>query len=338
MVRMNDQLQQPRISTQEKVVYSSRPGPVADARRPATGPSIFSPFVIREILKNALMHLSIVARVRKRIHSVQNSPVEEIERQHRLIWSAYVSALDAVGGLTRVQGARILEIGPGPILANGVRFIAHGAATYTALERYDLFRRDEAVRSAYTGLITALPEPMRNRCAGLVNQAVERPLFDGRIVTKNLTVEEAAAQLPHMSFDVILSHNVLEHVQDLNATLTNMKTLLAPQAIMIHRVDVSTHTDRADVHPLWQLTIPDFVWAMMYSRRAYPNRVRPATYRALATQLGLETAHYQATTRLSDDRVEAIRSRLTRRHASLPLDDLSTLDFLWILRSADRPE
>ncbi|MGI0149196.1 MAG: hypothetical protein ACREDF_06665, partial [Thermoplasmata archaeon] len=121
-----------------------------------------------------------------------------------------------------------------------------------------------------------------------------------------------------------------EHVEDLGVTLANMKTLLHPSGFMVHRVDVSTHTVRTDIHPLWQLTVPDTVWRMMYSVRAYPNRVRPATYREIAARLGLETLHYGVTTRIPEPSMEAIRPRLRARYAALPFDDLSTLDFVWV--------
>lgn len=307
-------------------------------KRPNTtaGPSLYGPFVVGEILRNTLMHIPLASRLRKRAYSVQKDAVMEVERQKELMWNNYALALDAVGGLSRIDGASVLEVGPGPILATGVLFIAHGAAAYHAIDRYDVFRRDQPVRCAYGDLIAALPERLRKRCDGLVNPVVGSRLFDGRIVTGTLTIEEAAAQLPRGSFHLIVSHNVLEHVQDLRATLESMKTLLAPGGVMVHRVDVSTHTLRAGVHPLWQLTVPDLLWALMYSARAYPNRLRPTTYWEFAACLGLETLHYRATGRVSNDSVESVRKHLLGRFASLPVDDLSTLDFVWVARIAGR--
>jgi hypothetical protein len=93
----------------------------------------------------------------------------------------------------------ILEIGPGPILANGIRFIAAGAASYTALERYNLFRTDEAVRSVYLDLIDSLPPEERKRCEGLIGDNSNTSAFDQRIQMKKLCIEEASHVLAEAS-------------------------------------------------------------------------------------------------------------------------------------------
>jgi hypothetical protein len=69
----------------------------------------------------------------------------------------------------------------------------------------------------------------------------------------------------------------------------------------------------------------------MYSARAYPNRLRPGTYRQLASELALQTLHYETTTRLTDADVDRIRPWLTERYAATPADDLATLDFVWLV-------
>jgi hypothetical protein len=108
---------------------------------------------------------------------------------------------------------------------------------------------------------------------------------------------------------------------------------------MVHRVDVSTHA------PAWvggqvmdQLTFPDWLWRAMYSRRAYPNRVRPGEYRRLAGEAGLESARFEVTGQVSREEVERFRPRLARRFRDCAWEDLATADFLWVLRHGPRVE
>ena len=70
---------------------------------------------------------------------------------------------------------------------------------------------------------------------------------------------------------------------------------------------------------------------MMYSKRGAPNRLRPTSFRELAQAQGLRTLGYETTTRLDESAVEECRARLLPRYRALPADDLSTLDFLWII-------
>ncbi len=288
-------------------------------------------FVTREIMKNALMHVPLLSRLRKRLYSMQNVPATEIERQQAQIWSTYRSALESAGILDRLAGRDVLEIGPGPILSTGVRLISRGAASYTGIDRFDLLRTDREVRSSYRDLIAGLDPVERERCQGLILPDDRGPVFDGRMRTEVLSIEEAAMRLPSAGFDLILSYNVLEHVDDVRSALENMKLLMRTSGLMIHRVDVSSHIERTDIHPLWQLTVPGPLWRLMYSVRASPNRVRPAEFLETAARLGLRTVSYEPTTMLSVSSVEEIRPRLRAEYRSSPIEDLRTLDFVWIL-------
>lgn len=283
-----------------------------------------------EIVKNMLMAVPTVSYLRKRRYAIQNDPVDELRRQETLCWRVYTSSLVNVNLDKFILGAKVLEVGPGPILGNAIRFIASGAVLYLGIERYPLFRTDRSVRRAYRDLIMGFEAEQQKRCLTLVCPDGQESLFDERVQVKVITLEQASEAFSPGSFDLIVSFNVMEHIDDLESALVNMYHLLRQGGLMIHRVDVGTHTDRSEIHPLWQLTVPDHLWHAMYSRRAYPNRRRPSEYLRLAEQVGLKTVSYEVTNSLPEVEVEKMRPRLQSRFRSCLLGDLAILDFVWV--------
>jgi SAM-dependent methyltransferase len=293
--------------------------------------SLGKSWILREIAKNLAMHFEPIARIRKRVFAAQNNPHVLIGEYFDLQWQTYRRSL--LDSKLNVDRANILELGTGPILANGVRFIAEGAASYTALERFDVLRQDVEVRQAYRELIKRLPPEQQQRCRGLLCDAGAPRLFDSRIKCLVTKIEEAVAKVESAKWDFVFSFDVLEHVDDLFSALRSIRSLLKPGGVMIHRVDVGAHNVNSNVHRLAHLTVSDSVWRMVSSRRAICNRFRPQEFRAVADRLGFETLCFVPTTMLAREDIEKIRPRLWKRFADAPLDDLATLDFIWVARS-----
>ena len=287
-------------------------------------------WVAQQVLKNLLMHIEPIAYLRKRLASRQNDPLSIVGSYFDFQWQIY---RDAISGVTlSVNGANVLEVGPGPILANGIHFIAEGAASYTALDRFDLLRRDHEVKHAYREMIGRLPREQQERCRGLITEGDDRKLFNDRIQSVIGKVEEADRKLGTGRWDFLVSFDVLEHVDDLEATFRNFRKLLKPGGIMVHRVDVGAHNVAPDVHRLAHLAFSDRAWRAIASKRAICNRFRPSEFRVAAETAGFETLSFEATTRLTPEEVTGIRPRLSSKFARCSLEDLAILDFVWIAR------
>jgi SAM-dependent methyltransferase len=287
-------------------------------------------WVAREAAKNLLMRSKFLAYLRKRTYSRQNLPSTCVGSYFDVQWQTYCRALADLD--LSIDGASILELGSGPILANGVRFIAAGAASYTGLDRFDLLRRDQGVIRSYRELIGTFPEVQRQRCRGLVLDGAETStgkLFDPRIQTLVAKIEDVSAQVGTRRWDIILSFDVLEHVDDPAAALRSIRNLLSPAGVMIHRVDVGAHNMPPHVHRLAHLTFSDRMWDMITSQRAICNRYRPSEFRSIADALGFETLRFEPTTLLAPDEVAPMRTRLWKRFAHSSFEDLAILDFLW---------
>jgi SAM-dependent methyltransferase len=286
-------------------------------------------WVLRQVLMNLLMQISPVVYLRKRLFSRQNNPLARIGLNDGQ-WQAYRDAI--ADAKLAVEGADILEIGPGPILANGVRFIAEGAKSYTALDRFDLLRRDPEVKQAYRELIALLPYEQQQRCPGLIAEQ-NGALFDQRIKSIVAKIEDALEKVGLGQLDFIVSFDVLEHVDDLATTMRTIRRLLRPGGVMIHRVDVTVHNAPSGIHRLAHLTFSESTWQLISSNRAVCNRIRPSEFLAVAERQGFETLHFQPTRTLTPESIAAIRPKLSDKFARCAFDDLAVLDFVWIARS-----
>ncbi len=288
-------------------------------------------WVVQQVLKNLLMHIEPVVHLRKRLSSRQNDPLVSVGSYFDSQWRTYRNAIVSLN--LSVHAANVLEIGPGPILANGIRFIAEGAASYTALDRFDLLRRDREVRRAYRELIGRLSCEQQRRCLGLITDGRDGRLFDSRIQSVVAKIEEGAGKLGLGKWDFVVSFDVLEHVDDLVATMRTVRDLLKPGGVMVHRVDVGAHNVTADVHRLSHLAFSDWAWRMISSKRAICNRFRPSEFLRAAESLGFETVQYERTTLLCPETVASIRPRLWKKFANCSFEDLATVDFVWIAKS-----
>jgi len=288
-------------------------------------------YMMREVAKNMLMCVPGVTAIRKRIFSRENDPLEKVFDHHGTQWRLFKKALEISG--VELSGSDVIELGSGPVLGNAIYFIANGAASYTACDRYNLLRTDKAVKNAYRELIGRLPIEQRERCQRLVAPDSSSHVFDSRVRSVVTMVEELGSGLPASGYDLVVSFNMLELVNDVGRALSGVRHILKPGGVMIHRVDLSNHGACDAVHSLAHLTVPRPIWLLMGSRRALPNRVRPSEFLAIADKLGFCTLQYEVTTRLDEAQVDDARAHLLREFADCAVEDLATLDFVWVARS-----
>lgn len=250
-------------------------------------------------------------------------------------------------GLTpeRLDGARILELGPGDTLGVALRLVARGARQVVCLDRFVTARDPGQQRRIHSALREAMPAEERERLAGVV--APDGGLVPGQaaIVLIEGTGVEQADRVVSGPFDAIISRAVLAHVWDLDLAFAVMDRLLAPGGLMIHKIDLSDHLlfSEADHNPLTFLTVSDLVWDQMRSQTGLPNRALVDYYRAKLAELGYEAellatkvtgrsddlpspvpaAEISAEARSAASLIEQIRPKLLRRFRGLPDEDLA---------------
>jgi len=183
-----------------------------------------------------------------------------------------------------IRGKHILEIGPGDNLGAGLLFLAKGAASYLAVDRFfagtDERRNEIIYRRLYDGLSEKEKEAISDTVT-LVGDDGARLQGDRLSAIYDCAIEKLKERKPDAEFDVVLSRAVLEHVYELDEAWRNMVALLAPDGRMWHKVDFRNHGLYSQFHPLYFLTISSGLWRIISQPDPTLNRCRIGQYKRL---------------------------------------------------------
>ncbi len=203
----------------------------------------------------------------QRISCTKEDPNQHISR--------FVTFFNILGA-ERIRDASVLEVGPGTNLAMAGLFIGAGADRYVAIDRFPGGVFEPESVSYCQSILQAAPETIRQ---GLANRALtpsQYPWNDRKrkpITVHKISLEQASKHTP--PFDILISHNVIEHVYDIYRAFSSMRKLLVPGGVMVHRIDYGPHSIwREYKNPLTFLAVNTWLWRMMGLGRAVVNRYR----------------------------------------------------------------
>ena len=129
------------------------------------------------------------------------------------------------------------------------------------------------------------------------------------------------------SIDTVISHAVLEHAADLDATYRDLALWLRADGIMSHQIDFVSHGITEEWNGHW--AIPEPLWRMILGRRPYLlNRQPCSVHLDLLQEHGFEIVHLMKKHR--EDGVD--RSRLSKRWRMLSDDDFTCSGLYLIAR------
>ncbi len=231
------------------------------------------------------------------------------------------------------KGRKILEYGPGDTPGVALLLAGLGAQSVLCVDRFALVRFDDYQQSVIAALCKLLPDDAaRDRLRGCFREPgnFASGLADGAVsyfVTQSGLLGRTAV------VDMVISRAVLEHVDDLPATLRDMTAALCNGGVAAHKVDLRRHglhrMNRLDV-----LTWPDWLWRLMFSGKGVPNRVRVDRYRVEAPRAGLVLQKLEVCERATQDEVAAIYPHLAREFVDITKEDLAWLSFWMVCRRA----
>ncbi|MCA8925043.1 MAG: class I SAM-dependent methyltransferase [Planctomycetes bacterium] len=218
---------------------------------------------------------------------------------------AYASYADVLQRLDfELEGAEVLELGPGHSLLGGVLLFLWGAARYSAVDPFPIACLEPEVFQALLDRL-ALPSLLGARDPAAARRAQEdmRARFERAVRFTAGGVEfdpdlldlrqEDAAQLSHAdaSVDLVASTSVLEHVRDLDAVAAECARVLRPGGLALHQIDFRDHRDFAQ--PWAFLEHSSEAWERMHAERPfdYTNRRRLGDALAAFAKAGLELVH-----------------------------------------------
>jgi SAM-dependent methyltransferase len=280
--------------------------------------------VADQILRNAVMGLPPVARWRSRVGrtSPRTTGVDAAYLE-RYAYAPFDLVARTVGDAC--EGLTVGEIGPGDHIPAALLFLADGAARYVAFDRFAGAVDDERAREVYRALGRDLRERRPLLAAALAARGIDADRFPagcGDAVRHVACAFEQADEVGIAPLDVIFSHNVLEHVLDIERIAHNAWALLRPGGLTVHRVDFGPHNPwRQRANPFEWLTVPEATWRMMGSQRGIPNRKRFHEVVAPFEQAGFEV-RADVVERFGRNLVDAMRPGLAPPFRDMPPESL----------------
>jgi len=234
----------------------------------------------------------------------------------------WVSALRTLNG-RGVEGARVLELGPGADLGSGLILLAQGAAEYQAFDALALARR--APRAFYDALLDRLPDESLRRDVDL--------LFAGQSERLRYTVDTAfdLTRLTGRTFELVVSHAAFEHFDDPRRVIAQLSPLVAPGGALVAEIDLQTHTRWIrEADPLNIYRYSDRLYdALRFS--GSPNRVRPHEYETALVRHGWSEVRLLPLVTLDPDRLRRVRPTLNPRFRD-PAQQMEILNLLIVAR------
>ena len=232
--------------------------------------------VLREIIANIAMGVPWI-RARRVKHGRTTST--DLQAQAKLICDQFVFFQSTLGA--KLQGANILEVGPGDAAPHALLLLGAGAARYVALDRFLVDTTAPGALEIYEAVLA------RARAIGLTLPKLDPAVSDRESIaawfrgTDDIRILPLAAEGnladAVSGLDIVLSFNVLEHLLDIPLAAANLAKVLKPDGVMLHRIDYGPHDVwRSYSNPLTFLIVPNWLWRLMGSNRGYPNRARHA--------------------------------------------------------------
>ena len=238
--------------------------------------------------------------------------------------------IEKAGQAEFLQGKRILEYGPGDVPGVALLMVAHGAKQVVCVDRFPMVRMSPKNVEIVKLMLERLTENPRERGRNCLKQPHHPEAGFSPEHIEYLVQPSGLAGL-HNEIDLVISRAVLEHVNDLQASFTDMYAALKPGGIAIHLVDLKSHGLHLN-NPLDFLAWPNWLWSLMYSAKGVPNRLRANAYRDAVARSGFELVEMTPTLLADPADVLAVRPELAHPFTHLSDEDLSWLGFWLICR------
>lgn len=229
-----------------------------------------------------------------------------------------------------LHGSSLLEYGPGDLPAVAALMVAGGAARVRCVDRFPLVRLSRKNVDAMLALRPGLAPDAQQRLDAVFAEA-GRPDSGLRAGSIDYLVRPGGSSGLRGEIDLVYSRAVLEHVDDLEASLADMVAAMKPGAQAIHLVDLRSHglhrSNRLDF-----LSWSPATWQLMYSAKGFPNRWRIDRYRELLARLPVDVLRLEPTERASPAEVAQVRPLLAEPFRALGDEDLAWLGFWLVFR------
>lgn len=232
-----------------------------------------------------------------------------------------------------LNGKTLMEYGPGDLPGVAALMVARGARKVYCIDRFPLVNLSPKNARVLADLIDGCHGAERDRLLGcLANPNDPAAGFAAQRI--EYLVRPSGLSGMESAVDLVFSRAVLEHVNDLGATFSDMVAALRPGALAIHQVDLRSH-GLHKANPLDFLAWSPTLWKWMYSEKGVPNRWRVDKYRTIVEQLPVDLLALEPTKSASPEHLTEVREVLARPFRGVTDQDLSWLGFWLLMRKRE---
>ncbi len=257
---------------------------------------------------------------------------QELAAYYQRCFADYFERLGVADPAAFLAGKTLLEFGPGDFPGVPLLMIARGAQRAWCVDRFPLVKLDAQKLAVLRLLMQGCNEVQRQRLAACLVDATRPELgFDEARVSYR--VDPSGLSRLQDCVDFAFSCAVLEHVNDLPATMADMARALVPGGVAAHLVDLRSHGHHLN-NPLDFLRWQPWLWQWMHSAKGVPNRHRLPAYRQALQGLPVEAVEVHATRVASASEVQQVRPQLAAAFRDVGDDDLACLSFWLTFRKA----
>ncbi|MDP6391135.1 MAG: hypothetical protein QF654_14660 [Alphaproteobacteria bacterium] len=246
-------------------------------------------------------------KARVRIDEVLHDPSQMRAGRMREFLDGNEALLESEIGWPRLDfnGRRVLEIGPGPLGGWGPLAIFRGAESYHGVDP-DWIDGTLADRRIETGYLRPVLDDLAAHFGGTMDFASFRESLARRLHIARGALD--VASLPDAA-EIVLSNSCLEHIADLDRSISALARLMAPSARFLHLVNFGNHRDKD-----WPFTRIYDMPPRQYRLRFGPhiNLARPSDVMAGFAKAGLNSVLVPVDRR--PDLVEAVHPYWSERY------------------------
>jgi SAM-dependent methyltransferase len=179
----------------------------------------------------------------------------------------------------RLEGKKLLELGPGSDLGIGIYLLSMGCAEYNACDVNDLMKTTPV--SFYENLLRRINAMNSQANIDFLKEQLDRAKA-GKPSKLNYVVRDdfdLVSAFGVNTIDLVFSKAAFEHFDDVDATISQLSTVCKPGAVIVAQIDLKTHSrwirDK-DPNNIYRYS-SNFYKKFWF--QGIPNRVRPFQYK-----------------------------------------------------------
>lgn len=231
-----------------------------------------------------------------------------------------------------LAGKVVLEYGPGDILGVALLMKGFGAQKVFCVDRFPLASVSEFNAKVLRIILEGLDPEMRSRADQCFIRAGE-PESGFRSTHVEYLVNQQGLSQCDGNIDLIVSRAVLEHVNNLHASMMDMHAALRSGGLAVHLVDLRSHG-------MHRINVLDFLnwsptlWHLMHSNKGVPNRIRVGRYRQIVNEVGFQLLALDPSIQTDLVVVHDARAQLAAPFRELDDEELRCLAFWMTLKKS----